>query len=72
MKRVLLPIGILVVSVAVAVTLIRNTTRVKEAAPEIVPISVRVAYVPTATIRVDEEYTGNVAAARQANIAATV
>jgi RND family efflux transporter MFP subunit len=72
MKRVLLPIGILVVSVAVAVTLIRNPTRVEEAAPEIVPISVRVAEVQTQTIRVDVESQGKAQAARQASISANV
>ena len=45
MKRVLMPIGILLGSIVVAVVLIRNPTRVSESAPEIIPISVRVAEV---------------------------
>ena len=72
MKRVLLPIGILVVSVTIAVTLIRNPTRVEETAPEIVPISVRVAEVQTQTIRVDVESQGKAQAARQASVSANV
>ena len=48
MKRVLMPIGILLGSIVVAVVLIRNPTRVSESAPEIIPISVRVAEVQTA------------------------
>jgi hypothetical protein len=51
MKRVLMPIGILVGSIVVAVVLISNPTRVSELAPEIIPISVRVAEVQAESVQ---------------------
>ena len=42
MKRVLMPIGILLGSIVITVVLIRNPTRVSESAPEIIPISAQI------------------------------
>jgi RND family efflux transporter MFP subunit len=72
MKRVLLPIGILIVSIGVAVTLVRNPTRIEESAPEIVPISVRVAAVETQSVQIDVESQGKAEAARQASVSSNV
>ena len=72
MKRVLLPIGILIVSIGVAVTLVRNPTRIEESAPEIVPISVRVAAVETQSVQIDVESQGKAQAARQASVSSNV
>ena len=68
MKRVLMPIGILLGSIVVAVVLIRNPTRVSESAPEIIPISVRVAEVQTESVQLFIESQGKAQAARQARV----
>lgn len=72
MKRVVLPIGIFIVSVAIAVTLVRNPTRVEESAPEIVPISVRVVEVQEQSIQLTVESQGKAQASRQASVSANV
>ena len=72
MKRVLMPIGILLGSIVVAVVLIRNPTRVSESAPEIIPISVRVAEVQTESVQLFIESQGKAQAARQASVSSNV
>ena len=72
MKRVLMPIGILLGSIIVAVVLIRNPTRVSESAPEIIPISVRVAEVQTESVQLFIESQGKAQAARQASVSSNV
>lgn len=72
MKRVVMPIGILVVSIVVAVVLVRNPTRIEETAPEVVPISVRVMEVQTQSVQLTVESQGKAQASRQASVSSTV
>ena len=72
MKRVLMPIGILLGSIAITVVLIRNPTRVSESAPEIIPISVRVAEVQSESVQLFIESQGKAQAARQASLSSNV
>ncbi len=72
MKRVVMPVGILVVSIMVAVVLVRNPTRIEEAAPEVVPISVRVAEVQTEPVQLTVESQGKAQASRQASVSSNV
>ena len=72
MKRVLLPIGILVMSLVVAVILVRSPTRIEESAPEIIPISVRVAEVQAQSLILTVNSQGKAQAARQASVSANV
>jgi len=72
MKRVLMPIGILLGSIVITVVLIRNPTRVSESAPEIIPISVRVAEVQSEPVQLFIESQGKAQAARQASLSSNV
>lgn len=72
MKRVLLPIAIMLGSIVIAVLLIRTPTQVEEAAPEIIPVSVRVAEVRQESVQLVVESQGKVQAAQQANVSAPV
>ena len=72
MKRVLMPIGILLGSIVITVVLIRNPTRVSESAPEIIPISVRVAEVQSESGQLFIESQGKAQAARQASLSSNV
>ena len=72
MKRVLMPIGILLGSIVITVVLIRNPTRVSESAPEIIPISVRVAEVQSESVQLFIESQGKAQAARQASLSSNV
>ena len=72
MKRVLMPIGILLGSIVISVVLIRNPTRVSESAPEIIPISVRVAEVQSESVQLFIESQGKAQAARQASLSSNV
>ena len=72
MKRVLLPIGILLGSIVITVVLIRNPTRVSESAPEIIPRSVRVAEVQSESVQLFIESQGKAQAARQASLSSNV
>ena len=72
MKRVLMPIGILLGSIVITVVLIRNPTRVSESAPEIIPISVRVAEVRSESVQLFIESQGKAQAARQASLSSNV
>lgn len=72
MKRILMPIGILLGCLAIAVLLIRTPTEVNESSPEIIPVSVRVAEVQLETVSLVVESQGKVQAARQVNLSAPV
>lgn len=72
MKRVLMPIGILLGSIVISVVLIRNPTRVSESSPEIIPISVRVAEVQSESVQLFIESQGKAQAARQASLSSNV
>ncbi len=72
MKRVLLPIAIMLGSIIVAVVLIRNPTQVEETAPEIVPVAVRVIEVQRESVQLVVESQGKVQAAQLASISAAV
>ena len=72
MKRVLMPIGILLGSIVITVVLIRNPTRVSESSPEIIPISVRVAEVQSESVQLFIESQGKAQAVRQASLSSNV
>lgn len=72
MKRILIPIGILVSCILFAVILVRSPTVVEEAAPEIMPVSVRVAEVQTESIQLLVESQGKVQASQIASVSAPV
>ncbi|MEX0963977.1 MAG: efflux RND transporter periplasmic adaptor subunit [Pseudohongiellaceae bacterium] len=72
MKRIIIPIGILVGCILFATVLVRNPTVVEEAAPEVIPVSVRVAQVQSESIQLFVESQGKVQAARMASISAPV
>ena len=72
MKRVLIPIGIMLGCIFFAAALLRTPTVVEEAAPEIIPVSVRVAQVRAETVQVNVESQGKVQASRVASISAPV
>jgi RND family efflux transporter MFP subunit len=67
-----MPIGILLGSIVITVVLIRNPTRVSESAPEIIPISVRVAEVQSESVQLFIESQGKAQAARQASLSSNV
>ncbi len=62
MKRVLIPIGIMVGCILFAAILLRTPTVVEEAAPEIIPVSVRVAQVRAESVQLNVESQGKVQA----------
>lgn len=72
MKRVIFPIGILAVCILFAVVLLRSPTIVDEAAPEIIPVSVRVAQVRAESIQLNVESQGKVQASQVASLSAPV
>ncbi len=72
MKRVIIPIGILVGCVLFAMLLVRNPTVVEEAAPEVVAVSVRVAQVQSESIQLFVESQGKVQASQMASVSAPV
>lgn len=72
MKRVVIPIGILVGGILFAVLLVRNPTVVEEAAPEVIPVSVRVAEVQSESIQLLVESQGKVQASQIASVSAAV
>ena len=72
MKRVLLPIAILVGCVLFAGFLYMTPAQVLETSPEVVPVSVRVAQVELASVRLIVESQGKVQAAQLANLSAPV
>jgi len=72
MKRVMIPIGILLGCILFATLLLRTPTVVEELATEIVPVSVRVAEVRTESIQLHVESQGRVQASRVASVSASV
>lgn len=72
MKRVLIPIGILLGCIIFAAVLLRSPTVVEEAAPEIIAVSVRVAEVRAESVQLYVESQGKVQASRVASISAPV
>ena len=72
MKRVLFPIAILVGCVLFAGFLYMTPAQVSETSPEVVPVSVRVAQVELASVRLIVESQGKVQAAQLANLSAPV
>lgn len=72
MKRVIIPAGILLGCILIATVLVRNPTVVEEAAPEIIPVSVRVAEVQAESIQLFVESQGKVQASQMASVSAPV
>lgn len=72
MKRVVIPIGIMLGCILFAALLLRSPTVVEEAAPEIIPVSVRVAEVRAETVQLNVESQGKVQASQVASISAPV
>lgn len=72
MKRVLIPVGILLGCILVAAFLIRTPTQLEEAAPEIIPVSVRVAEVELQSVDLVVESQGKVQASRTVSLSAPV
>ncbi len=70
MKRILVPIAILAGCVVIAAVLIRTPTEVSATAPEIIPVSVRVAEVKRESVQLVVESQGKVQAAQQVNLSA--
>ncbi|HIF74386.1 MAG TPA: efflux RND transporter periplasmic adaptor subunit [Porticoccaceae bacterium] len=72
MKRVLLPIAILVGCVLFAGFLYMTPAQVSETSPEVIPVAVRVAQVELDSVRLIVESQGKVQAAQLANLSALV
>lgn len=72
MKRVIIPAGILLGCILIATVLVRNPTVVEEAAPEVIPVSVRVAEVQAESIQLFVESQGKVQASQMASVSAPV
>ena len=72
MKRVLLPVAILLGCFFVATILIRNPPRLEESSPEIIPVAVRVIEVQEQTVQLSVETQGKVQAAQTANVSSAV
>jgi len=72
MKRVIFPIGILAGCIFFAAVLLRSPTVVEDAAPEIIPVSVRVAQVRAESIQLSVESQGKVQASQVASLSAPV
>lgn len=72
MKRVLLPIGILVGCILVAGVLVRSPTQVEESSPEVIPVAVRVIKAQLDSVALTVESQGKVQPAQTASISAAV
>jgi RND family efflux transporter MFP subunit len=72
MKRVIIPIGIMSGCILFAAFLLRTPTVVEEAAPEIIPVSVRVTEVRAESVRLNVESQGKVQASQMASLSAPV
>lgn len=72
MKRILMPVGIFLACIVVAIVLINNPKRAAVYSPEIVPISVRVIKAKEESIQLSVESQGKAQPARQANLSANV
>ena len=72
MKRVLLPIGILVGCIVFAIIIVRSPKRVEEASAEIIPVAVRVIEAELNSVQLIVESQGKVQPARTASLSAAV
>jgi RND family efflux transporter MFP subunit len=72
MKRVVIPVGILVGCILYAGYLIRTPTELEESSPEIIPVAVRVAEVQRESVLLTVESQGKVQAAQTASLSAPV
>ena len=72
MKRVLMPLGIVLACIGIAAVLISNPRRATEVPPEIVPISVRVIEVKEESVQLTVESQGKAQPARRVNVSANV
>jgi RND family efflux transporter MFP subunit len=72
MKRILLPIGILVTCILFAAILVRSPTQVAESSPEIIPVAVRVVEAQLQSVQLFVESQGRVQPAQTASISAAV
>jgi RND family efflux transporter MFP subunit len=72
MKRILLPVAILVASIAIAVVLISNPTELEETAAEIQPTTVRVVEAQPGVAQLSVNSQGKVQAAQTVNLSAPV
>jgi RND family efflux transporter MFP subunit len=72
MKRILLPIGIVLGCVGFAIVLISNPKRATVVSPEIIPISVRVIKATEESVQLTVESQGKAQPARQVNVSSNV
>ena len=72
MKRVLLPIGILLGCIVVAVMIVRSPKQVEESAAEIIPVAVRVIETQLSSVQLIIESQGKVQPAQTASVSAAV
>lgn len=72
MKRVLLPIVIMVGCIGLSFILISNPTRVEEAAPEVIAVAVRVTEVQQESVTLVVDSQGKVQAAQMASVSSAV
>lgn len=72
MKRIVIPIGILLGCILIAGVLISTPTQVEESSPEIIPVSVRVADVELESVQLTVKSQGKVQAAQQVNLSTPV
>jgi multidrug resistance efflux pump len=72
MKRILLPIAILIGCFLFAAVLIRNPPLVEESSPSIIPVAVRVVEVKLESVQLTVESQGKVQAAQTASVSAAV
>ena len=72
MKRVLIPIGIMLGCIFIAAMLLRSPTVVEEAAPEVIAVSVRVTEVRAESVQLNVESQGKVQASQIASLSAPV
>jgi len=72
MKRAVLPVLILVASVAAAVILIRTPTQIEEASPEAQPVAIRVMEAQRTSVQLAVHSQGKVQAAQQVDLSAPV
>jgi len=68
MKRIVIPIGILLGCILIAGYLISTPTQVDESSPEVIPVSVRVAEVQLESVNLSVHSQGKVQAAQQVNL----
>ncbi len=72
MKRVLLPIGILLSCIVLAIMIVRSPKQVEETAADIIPVAVRVIEAQLSSVQLIVESQGKVQPARTASVSAAV